>query len=75
MFVVFQFCLDWYNDTGYIILKTIIESTFNDINSYPPSAAYLRRWTVSALVQKMACRLFDARPLTSPMLTYCHLDP
>ena len=30
------------------------------INSSPPSAAYMRQWTGSALVQVMACRLFGA---------------
>ena len=41
------------------------------INSSPPSAAYMRQWTVSVLVQIMACRRFDAKPLTEPTLTYC----
>ena len=39
---------------------------FSVINSSPPSAA---------MVQIMACRLFDAKPLTEPMLTYCELKP
>ena len=39
-------------------------------NSSPPSAAYMRRWTRSALVQVMACRLFGCKPLHEPMLTY-----
>ena len=42
------------------------------INSSPPSAAYMSR---SALFQIMACRLFGAKPLPEPMLTYCQLDP
>ena len=33
------------------------------INSSPASAAYLRQWIGWALVQIMACRLFDAKPL------------
>ena len=45
------------------------------INSSPPSAAYMRQWTVWALVQVMACRLFGAKPLPEPMLAYCQLDP
>ena len=45
------------------------------VNSSPPSAAYMRRWTGSALVQIMACRLDGAKPLSEPMLTYCELDP
>ena len=32
------------------------------------------QWIVSALVQIMACRLFEAKPLPEPMLTYCQLD-
>ena len=45
------------------------------INSPPPSAAYMRRWNGSALVQVMACRLSGAKPLPEPMLPYCQLDP
>ena len=37
------------------------------------SAAYMRQWTRSSLVQVMACRLLGAKPLPKPMLTYCHL--
>ena len=44
------------------------------INS-SPSAAYMLRWTRSALVQIMACRLIGAKPLPEPTLTYCQLDP
>ena len=45
------------------------------LNSSPPSDAYMRHWTGTALVQVMACRLFGAKPLPEPMLTYCQLDP
>ena len=45
------------------------------VNSSPPSAAYTRQWTGSALVPVMACRLFGAHPLPEPMLAYCQLDP
>ena len=45
------------------------------INSSPPSAAYMRQWIRSALVQIMACRLFGAKPLSKPMLEYYQLDP
>ena len=41
----------------------------------PPSAAYMRQWSGSALVQIMACRLDGAKPLSEPMLMYCQLDP
>ena len=39
----------------------------------PPSAAYRRQYIESALVQIMTCRLFGAKPLSKPMLAYCHL--
>ena len=45
------------------------------INSSPPSAAYIRQWIRSALVQIMTCRLFGAKPLSKPLLGYCQLDP
>ena len=41
----------------------------------PTSAAYMRWWTQSTLVQIMACRLVGARPFFEPMLEYCFLDP
>ena len=44
------------------------------IKSSPPSAACMRQWTGSSLVQVMACRLFGAKPLPEPMLSYCQLD-
>ena len=39
-----------------------------------PSAAYMRQWIGSALVQIIACHLFGAKPLFEPMLGYCQLD-
>ena len=51
-----------------------IWDAFHDFNPSVPSAAYMRRWTGSALFQVMACRLFDAKPLPEPMLTYRQLD-
>ena len=44
------------------------------LDSFPPSAAYMRRWTGSALVQIMACRVDAVMTLSQPMLTYCQLD-
>ena len=38
------------------------------------SAAYMRQWTESSLLQVMACRLFGAKPLPEPALAYCKLD-
>ena len=52
----------------YTLINTL------DINSSHPSAAYMRQWTGSALVQVMACRLFGAKLLPEPMLAYCQLD-
>ena len=46
----------------------------NWFNSSPPGAAYMRRWTWSALVQVSAWRLFGAKHLPEPMLTYYQLD-
>ena len=45
------------------------------INSSPPSAAYMRQWIRWVLIKKMACRLYGAKPLSKPMLRYCQLDP
>ena len=38
------------------------------LKSSPLSAAYMRQWIGSALVQIMACRLFGAQPLSKQML-------
>ena len=46
-----------------------------NINSSPPSAAYMQRWTRSALVQVMACRLSSVKSFPESMLPYCQLDP
>ena len=43
------------------------------LNSFPPSAAYMRHCIGSALLQIMACRLFGAKPLSKPMPGYCQL--
>ena len=51
---------------------TQISSTFNSIS---PSAAYMRQWTGSALVQIMAFSLFSAKPLSKQMLDYHQLNP
>ena len=45
------------------------------VNLSPPTTAYMRQWTESALVHVMACRLFGAKPLPETMLVYCQLDP
>ena len=45
------------------------------VNSSPPSAAYIRQWIGSEMVQIMACRLFGTKPLSKPMLSCCWLGP
>ena len=52
-------------------LLNICQLLYSFLDSYPPSAAYMRRWNGSALVQIMACRLHGAKPLSKPILTYC----
>ena len=42
---------------------------FNSLIS--PSAAYMRQWIGSALVEVKAFRIFGAKPLSQPMLCYC----
>ena len=39
-----------------------------------PNAVYMRQWIESALVEIMACRLFNTKPLSKPMLAYSQLD-
>ena len=44
------------------------------MNSFPPSASYMRQWTGKALVQIMACRPFGATELLPELvLTYGRL--
>ena len=47
----------------------VIQGT-TQINSSPPSAAYMCQWIGSALVQIMACRLFGDKPLSKPVLGF-----
>ena len=51
----------WWHDSSHLITMR-------------PSAAYMRQWPGSALVQIMACRLFGAMPLSELMLACCQLD-
>ena len=50
-------------------------SHLHQVNSFPPGAECMRLWTGATLLQVMACRLFGAKPLPEPMMTYCQLDP
>ena len=72
-------CLMWFRSEIWgeqdimVTMATIIGTTIL-VNPSPPSAAYMRHWNGSALVQVLACRLFGAKPLPEPMLVYCQLD-
>ena len=39
------------------------------INSFPPSATYMRQWIGSALIQIMACRLFPIILINAGLLS------
>ena len=41
-----------------------------NVNSSPRSAAYVRRWIGSALLQIMVCRLFGTKPLSGQKFCY-----
>ena len=41
----------------------------------PPCAVYVRRWIMWELVQIMACRVFNAKPLSKPKQGYYQLNP
>ena len=43
-------------------------------NSSPPSAVYIRKCIGLVLVQITGCRLFGAKPLSKPILSYCIVD-
>ena len=65
----------WYKtNTDTVLCRHMAELGHNEINLSPSSAAYMRQWIGSALVQIMACRLFGAKPLSKPMLGCCQLD-
>ena len=65
----------WYRHFLNPILIQIHVSRPRRVNSCPPNDAYMHQWTGSTLFQMMACRLFDAKPLSKPMLVYCQLGP
>ena len=44
------------------------------VNSLSPSATYMHHQTRPSLVQIMACWLYDAKPLSKPMVAYFQLD-
>ena len=57
-----------------MVLNMMAPFSLYQVNPSPSSAAYMRHWTGSSLVQVMACLLFGAKPLPEPMLAYCWLD-
>ena len=61
--------ISWYQELLTMYLRNCI------VNSSPPSAAYMRQWPRSALIQIMACRLFVAKPLSELMLGHCQFGP
>ena len=73
--VYFRICLRWRQayhggHYWYCYLGAISPSQVT-----PPSAAYMRLWIGSTLVQIMACRLFGTKPLSKPTLGFCQSDP
>ena len=60
-------CKSWFWDTAEH------QMLISPVNS-SPSGVYMHQLIGSALLQIMACRLFCAKPLSEPMLEYCHLN-
>ena len=60
-----------FPDNSLILRNFIYPWHFPD--GYEP-CAYMRQCIGSALVQIMACHLFGTKPLSKPMLGYCHLN-
>ena len=57
---------------GISVLKgNVCNPSIPPFNSSTPSAAYMRQWSRTALVQIMTCRLIGAKPLSEPVLEYC----
>ena len=71
------------SDTKPNLLAKILATKFGfvpdlklySINSSSPSAAYMRQWTGSAVVQVTTWCLFGAKPLPASLLTFCQLYP
>ena len=53
----------------------LLRHIHNPFNSSLPSAAYMRQWIGSALVQILPCRIFGVKPLSKAILVYSQLDP
>ena len=66
-----------FSSRSIVGCKCIHRNAYHDqhkpFNLSPPSAACVRQWIGSALVQTMACRRLGDKPLSIPMLGYCQL--
>ena len=60
--------------TGASFTNKSHSSPFPNRCQSKPGDTLICQWTVSSLVQVMACCLFGGKPLPEPMLTYCQLD-
>ena len=69
----FFLCPNVLNKTSLVILLWICYLA-KLLNWSPTSAAYMRHWISTTLVQIMACHLFGAKPLSEPMMGYCQFD-
>ena len=59
----------WVNTMDFIYLYMYYQNANTCfLNSSPPSVPYICQWIRSALVQRMACCLFGAKPFSKPML-------
>ena len=59
----FMLCFSRSNAVYHKLYWTMLWRHLTVFNSSPPSVAYMHQWIVPALVQKMACCLFGAKPL------------
>ena len=57
-----------YYSTSVLIVNMPAYPRLKVINSLGPRAAYMHHQTRPSLFQKMACRMFGAKPLSEPML-------
>ena len=71
--VILLFSLKPSSPGRFLLFKFLF--LFCYLTHFSPSAAYMRQWIGSALVQIMACRLFGAKPSSKPVLGYCQFDP
>ena len=71
--LIMHICVTWPQWVNEAQVPSKVSSWWS-VNSSPPRATYLRRWTGSALVQIMAWRQISNRPLSEPMLIYCQLE-